>query len=535
MKRTDIISFFLISLLLSLPAGYEPDHFAKVLFAGAFIQSLVYGFVLTWLVRTSVRLRRLVVSIVYILFCFESFIFFRFGSRLDPNILTLMLQTNVGEVKEFLSVYIATPFTLFFCIVAVSCYVIICRLLGDSAIVRWDNREGRPLWLIAMLVTVGGMLVRYLPLPFPIGENAVNRLVTSIDFVKDRHAEIEKMEEAIDSIVVTRSPEMEESPVIVVVIGESFNKYHSSLYGYGLPTSPRLEKERESNHLMCYSSAMSPTNGTDVAMRLIFTLKGCEEDDSASLCPFVLMPAVFRKAGYRVAYFDNQYTRSSGGSLDYSCGYFLNPSYINDHCFDFRNSEVCSYDGDFIDLYREDFLKGNKSLDIIHLKGQHFDAALRFPSQFSVFGQGDIKRTDLSEKERLRVADYDNATLYNDYVLGMIIDEFREENAIIIYFSDHGEHIYDGGKQYYGRGFGSKYEEETVKAVYEVPFMIWCSDGFIARNSSMYAAIRETVECPICTADLPYLLFDIAGIEFNYHDRSRSVINRDFRPHEVRF
>lgn len=91
MKRTDIISFFLISLLLSLPAGYEPDHFAKVLFAGAFIQSLVYGFVLTWLVRTSVRLRRLVVSIVYILFCFESFIFFRFGSRLDPNILTLML------------------------------------------------------------------------------------------------------------------------------------------------------------------------------------------------------------------------------------------------------------------------------------------------------------------------------------------------------------------------------------------------------------------------------------------------------------
>ena len=39
MKRHDIASFLLISILLALPAGYEPGHFAKALFATSFIQS----------------------------------------------------------------------------------------------------------------------------------------------------------------------------------------------------------------------------------------------------------------------------------------------------------------------------------------------------------------------------------------------------------------------------------------------------------------------------------------------------------------
>ena len=34
-------------------------------------------------------------------------------------------------------------------------------------------------------------------------------------------------------------------------------------------------------------------------------------------------------------------------------------------------------------------------------------------------------------------------TLYNDYVLKNIIDLFRDKNTVVLYFSDHGEEIYD--------------------------------------------------------------------------------------------
>ena len=537
MKSSDILLSIFIALLLALPAGYEPNHFAKALFCGSFLQSLAYSFILILFFRRRAFLKRATFTLAYILFGLESFLFFYFGSRFDPNILTLILQTSGNEIKEFVSVYLITPSTLAFCTIFVLLYFITYHIIDRITIVKWEKYRAQS-WLpkaVILLFIVIGLFIHYIPLPCPIGENSINRLATSIGFVVDRHAEIEKMKVAIDDIVITESPKEEEAPIIVLVIGESFNKYHSSLYGYYLPTSPSLEKELVSNNLTCYSNAISPTNGTDFAMRFIFTLKGCETNDSIGLRSFVPMPAVFKRANYKVAYFDNQYTRSLGGSLDYSCGYFLNPSYINDNCFDFRNNEIYKYDGDFIDRSCADLLKEPKSFNIIHLKGQHFDAALRFPDSFAVFKKENIKRADLNDKERQRVADYDNATLYNDYVLSKILNEFREKSAVIVYLSDHGEHIYDGGKQYYGRGFGTKHEEETIKAVYEVPFMIWCSDSFINKNPSTYQKIREAIKRPICTADLPYLLFDIAEIEFNHQDKTKSIINSEFKPHDVIF
>ena len=44
----------------------------------------------------------------------------------------------------------------------------------------------------------------------------------------------------IEKIKVENSDQ--HAPLIVLVIGESFNKYHSSLYGYELKTNPLLEK-----------------------------------------------------------------------------------------------------------------------------------------------------------------------------------------------------------------------------------------------------------------------------------------------------
>lgn len=37
------------------------------------------------------------------------------------------------------------------------------------------------------------------------------------------------------------------------------------------------------------------------------------------------------------------------------------------------------------------------------------------------FGTNDYPRTDLTKEEKQTIADYDNATLYNDYVLSKII------------------------------------------------------------------------------------------------------------------
>ena len=530
MKLNNVLFLIIATLLMALPASYEPHHFAKTLFMGALLQSFTISTFMLCLVRKSIVWKRVILTVLYLLFCLETYVYIQFQSRFDPNMLTLILQTNTREASEFFSVFILSlPTLILFVIMAIGLYAILKSMRLSRNIAFFKKK----IVLAAVaLLSLSGLAITFFPLPFPLGNNTLSELYTSFQFVRDSHQDISKMEATIDKIKITAYPP-DDAPVIVLVIGESYNKHHSSLYGYPLLTSPLLMKEQEDSLLICFSNAVSPTNSTSEAMRYIFTLKGCENESTDDERPFVLMPAVFRKAHYNVLYFDNQYTRSTGGSLDFSCGYFLNPSYINTSCFDFRNTELKSFDDDFITYYQSKFRTKPRSLNIIHLMGQHFDAANRFPDSFTHFTQNDIKRTDLSASQRQQVADYDNATLYNDLVLKHIFDYFRKVNAIVVYLSDHGEQIYDGSHHYYGRTFGSYQEEETIKAVYEVPFMIWCSPLYRQLNSDTYQQLQQSKERPLCTADLCYLLFELAGIEFNYHVPSRSVINDSYTPHRV--
>ena len=522
-RWSDFLWVLVCTLLLCIPAGYEPRHFAKLLFAGAFVQSLFYVLVAWWLTRRSIGGRTTVFTIAYLLFIVETFTFIFFESRFDPGILTLILQTSGREISEFFQTYVWSSGTLLFLAAVVVVYGLLLWLLRPA-------KKHVKLWPV--LVSAGLFVVTWLPLPFPIGQNTINELAMSVRFVQEKHGEIALMKQAIDNIKVYAYPEKEEAPVIVMVIGESFNRNHSSLYGYGLETSPLMERERAEGRLTVFTDVHTPTNGTDYAMRYLFTLKGCETDHADS-SQYVLMPAVMKKAHYGVAYFDNQYTRSSGGSLDYSCGYFLNPTYINDHCFDYRNTETKEYDGDFINDCRKQFLTTHRSLNIIHLQGQHFNAARRYPASYGVFSASDIQRSDLSESQRQQVAEYDNATRYNDYVLGMIIDSFRKTDAVIIYLADHGEQIYDGREQNFGRGFSGEQDEETLRNVYHIPMMIWCSDGYIAHHAEQYQRIQTSAGRKFCSADIPYLLFDLAEVDFNHNHQERSVIDSLFKPHET--
>lgn len=527
-KLSNLLFLIIGSFLMALPGSYEPNHFAKVLFIGAFIQSLAYMIILNWLSSRFPLLRKICYIILFILFFLETYTYIFFDSRFDPGILTLILQTSLKEVKEF--------FNVFFFNYSVYLYIIFIAILFIFFWIMLFKHEKiivlkhKLIYIILIILfVIFGVFIDFIPLPFPIGQNTVNELVLSFNFIIEKHNEIELIEKQLNDIKIYNTPSVDKSPVIVLVIGESFNKNHSSLYGYSLPTSPLLSAEREKDNLIVFENAHTPTNGTDFAMRFIFTLKSCNNEEIDKAC--LLMPNIFRKAGYKVGYYDNQYTRSSGGAFDYSCAYFLNPQKINDQCFDYRNKNTSEYDGEFIKAEEKNFFRCKKSLNIIHLMGQHFDAAQRYPVYFSKYNSFDIHRSDLSEKEREKVAEYDNATLYNDYVISKIIDIFRNSNSIIIYLSDHGEQIYDGPNKNFGRSFGSMIDLETLHNVYEVPFLIWCSNTFKENNEEIFKAIKNKSDKYICIDDISYLLFELASIDFNHNEKSRSYINDDYNPH----
>ena len=531
----DVLWMVVCLLLLALPASYEPHHFAKALFVGALAQSAACVLLLLAALKRWKGARMAVFSVLFALFTLETFVYVVFDSRFNPAVLTLVLQTSGQEIAEFSSVYLLSWRSVCVLGACVLTYYLLYKLISRPWRREWKLGWA---WLgAACLAVVTGLFFSQLPLPFPTGRNTLAELSESVGFIRSNHQDLERMEMLLDSIRIDGSPRPEEAPVIVLVIGESYNKHHSSVYGYRLKTSPEMEKERKKGRLTVYDRAVTPTNGTAFAMRYLFTLQSCDDaDNTRSRC--ILMPAVFRKAGYRVAYFDNQYTRASGGELDYSCVFFLNPQKTNRACFDFRNEETLPYDNDFVNRYAKNMLTACKSLNIIHLMGQHFDAAKRYPAGEAHFGERDIERSDLSRQERRQVAEYDNATRYNDKVMGNILRRFDkacETGVVVVFLSDHGEQIYDGTSHSFGRSFGSYHDAETLRNVYEVPFMIWCDETFERLYPAKYEAIRQAAERQLCIDDVPYLLFDLAGISFNYGQPWRSVTHKDYRRHATVF
>lgn len=530
-----MIYFIFCLLLMSVPASYEGNigarDFAPVLMSIAGLQSIFCSIIFCLLAKYFGKTVKYIIAfILLLLFIVETYTYIQFGSRLNSMIISLILQTNIKEINEFFSLYIFTPFTLFFIILIIaSCYLFFKLDLYFNQ--KYSFQTGKIIDSIILCISIIGLFFSIYIVEegmVPPGKNTLYKQVDSWVFYNEKRYNIEEIEKNIDIIKVEKTDQ--KAPLIVLIIGESFNKYHSSLYGYDLKTNPLLKKRMENKELAVFSDVVSPSNGTNYMMEYVFSLKSCDSDDDSK--QNILFPAIFKKSGYRVGYFDNQYTQTSGGNYDFTCCYFLNTHKISNACFDYRNDTLMNYDGGFIDYYKNKFYRESCSMNIIHIYGQHLDPRFRFPESFALFSAKDIKRKDLNESQRQKVADYDNAVLYNDKVMDDIIKCFEQQDAVLIYFSDHGEQVYDDKRLIYGRKFGNEELMEAIKCEYEIPFMIWCSRSFQQQHTDLYQRILESVDKPFCSDDIPYLLFDLANIRSSVTDSTRSVIHPAFQPRQ---
>lgn len=519
----------LATLLLSLPAGYDTNHFAIWMFSTAFIHSLAWSLAILWVVHRRPILMQGFFAVIFLFFFLETTCYLLFGTRINETVMTIVMQTDLQEASSFANSYLISWTALVILVVGCLLFYLMLRWVKvqrlEPLYQPWVSR------ILVVVTMVFGFVLPSISLPWTNhGYNTVEGLYHAIDFVEESHSDLDQIVTMLGRIQVYQQPEQADAPVIVLVIGESYNKYHAALYGYPLQTTPRLSAEK---NLAVFEHAYTPVCYTHSAMRYIFSLKSCDRRQAGDSLQYVLFPAVFKKAGYRVGYFDNQFTQMKVGFRDYSSGYFMSPPSVSHQCFDVRNTFIDPYDGPFVEQCQGSFLKAGKSLNIIHLYGQHLEANKRYPKEYAYFTGADIQRENLDEGERQLVAEYDNATRYNDMVLGMILDAFRQQDVVLVYLSDHGDNIYDGPQRRYGRPAGGLYDEESKRNIREIPFIIWWSDVFAAKRPEVVETIRQRSRRMVCLDDVAYLLFDLGGISSNFSCPSRSVIHTNYRPHRI--
>ena len=162
--------------------------------------------------------------------------------------------------------------------------------------------------------------------------------------------------------------------------------------------------------------------------------------------------------------------------------------------------------------------------------GQHVMASERYPSNFNYFNSNDIHRNEkyLNNEKKQMIAEYDNATLYNDSVMGIIFNHFRNKNAIVVMLSDHGEEIYDI-RNAKGRNYDHNNEKRIIKYQNDIPLIIWCSEKYIYKNPNIINDIKKSVNKKGMSDNICQLLFRIAHINTPIYKADNDIISSKYQ------
>ena len=338
----------------------------------------------------------------------------------------------------------------------------------------------------------------------------------------------------IDQLMAARNKVVVDScsyrvPNIVLIIGESYNKHHSQLYGYNKPTTPRQVQMAQEGSLVAFSDVVAPWNLTSFVFKQVMSMHAV--GDSGEWCDYPLFPEVFRKAGYHVTFITNQFeSRAKEAVYDFSGGFFMNNPELSKYLFDTRNTRLHRFDEGVLQEY-DNLKKENTehNLTILHLMGSHVDYRARYPQKTRTFFTKEMyNRPELPEKKLRLLTEYDNSLRYNDSIVYAITQRFIDEDAVVIYMPDHAEEIFDGKPYAYGRMHSANIDYRLARNEMEIPFWIWGSPKYRELHPYGWQAIQAAKDKPMMTDVLPHLLLYFGGISTPLYRPEYNILDPNY-------
>jgi len=313
-------------------------------------------------------------------------------------------------------------------------------------------------------------------------------------------------------------------PLIIVVIGESYSKHHCYLYNKeGLPNTPRMQRKVDLGNLFIYNDVVSPFNHTHEVFKYMFST--WDDTCSDSWSEHTLFTAVFKKAGYRVLFVTNQFTQNTDDKINVLGGTIFNQKRLSDLQFTNRNKKSYTYDeGLFNEMPSSEEIKKAPTILIVHLLGQHVTYWDRYPSEAAIFKPEEAKNKFGGDKCKTVAISYENATFYNDWVVDSLLNKYADTDMIALYFSDHGEEVYDWREKFM-RTDEKELLPEVAHFQYEIPFMFYMTDEFIKRHKDIAADVKSSCNKPFILTDLPNILFHLGGIHMKDYQAEKDLLS----------
>lgn len=411
--------------------------------------------------------------------------FAQFGTPVDITTIQTMMDTNWNEIIEFLTLFVPAWSVLSFSLLL-------------AAIIFFDYVCWQKKWMMGQVqFSIHLHAIIFISIVLSICYRHVYTTFQNLDgwTIPFENIAINLADYEPSSMNLTESSSHHPT-LVILVIGESHSRAHSSLYGYPRSTNPRLEALVRDSSIVVFMDAVSPATVTVKSFQYILNTRHLS--DAAE--PWYHFPSVItamKSAGYKTVWYSNQ---DEVGLFDNmaSCYAHICDSYT-------FNTDVERLDESLVRFHS---VKGNKEFVIYHLMGQHVDFAKRYPHEgFSRFVEDDYNSLD--PELRPIAAHYDNACLYNDAVVSDLMLKYKDEDAVVMYFPDHGLDVFQSSPNY--AGHARRLNKESVRIGSEIPFVVFFSDSFRKQNPALVSTIKTRADLPFCTDDITNFVLEVTG------------------------
>jgi heptose-I-phosphate ethanolaminephosphotransferase len=426
-----------------------------------------------------------------------------FSAKISSSSLFVLFETNFNEASEFLFSYLNTKVILVFVLHFILLVVYVFKI-------RFIAVGPNKLSILKKIVCIILIFVSFYTLKRKFNEQSlifnISNSLTEYQAVKsDMKKDLaQSNSKAIKNIQSNNSTE-----IGVVIIGESTTRWHMGLYDYSRKTSPLLSEIKE--ELSVFTNVISPSVMTIKSLEKVLTMKTLENETIKDNFSIVQLA---NASGYSTHWISNQkpvgFTESVPTLIAQASNYKK-----------FRATDSYVYT-----IYDEALLPElastlknaeGKHLIFIHLIGTHRTYNKRYPEKFNVFNEN-VENT-FSTRASKFVNHYDNAVLYNDFIVRSVIEQVRatQKNSFVVYFSDHGDDVFDT------QDFVGHYGGKASKPMFDVPFVLWTSKK---ENSFTKSQLNQ----PYLLDDFPHSFSDLIQTRFDGFNPEKSIFNYAFKP-----
>lgn len=469
--------------------------------------------------------------ILLFLFVVRKFLLNEFDLDFSPSVISMIAETNAVESSGFVEMFVVSNIGLKYLLLFVVCFSLVIISEVIYCYFKVLKNVSRFLFVGCLFLLPFGFISFkcFNDLTNYSGQNTIIGLYSAYNSYKKNQNDRKTFFLGIEKVSALSNVAncSEDNCNVVFVMGESFIKSHSSIYGYQLPTNPFFEKEREEGRLLVFSDVITSYNHTTPSLQNTFCLNDLSKDEK--WFNGIYWPQLFKKAGYNVYFWDNQ----KGGDKHFQGSFFeMYSNKVISECYTETNEKSSELDMFIIDDFISRKINISQGLNFVyfHLQGQHFPFANKCPDNYKKFLESDIliRKSYLTNDMRKEISDYDNSIYYTGIVVQKIIEYFNRTNSIVVFTSDHGEEVYDYRDKAGRSAINANYKSEYLHYQHDVPFIIWFSESYAKKHSELIKKIKEISTLPYSLDRCGNMLLTIGGITSNYYRADDDILNPSF-------